>query len=69
MPIGEWFKDELADEFRETVTAVDIDAFAVRDVLAAFEEHREGGGEHGKFLWSVYVFSRWYRRLEDAGTI
>lgn len=69
MPIGEWLKDELADEFRTAVTAVDTDAFERSDVLEIFDDHRDGTSEHGKFLWSVYVFSRWHRRLQADGII
>ena len=69
MPIGEWFKNELATEFRETVTGLDTDLVNTGDVLDVFEDHRTGKGEHGKFLWSVYVFSRWHRRMVDAGVL
>jgi asparagine synthase (glutamine-hydrolysing) len=65
MPIGEWFKNELAGEFRDVLTAVDTGLFDVGDVLDVFEDHRTGTAEHGKFLWSVYVFARWYRRMEN----
>jgi asparagine synthase (glutamine-hydrolysing) len=69
MPIGEWFKTELATEFRETVTGLDTDLVDTEEVLDIFEDHRTGKGEHGKFLWSVYVFARWHRRMVDAGVL
>jgi asparagine synthase (glutamine-hydrolysing) len=69
MPIGEWFKNELATEFRETVTGLDTDLVDTEEVLDVFEDHRTGKGEHGKFLWSVYVFARWHRRMVDAGVL
>jgi len=69
MPIGEWFKNELATEFRETVTGLDTDLFDTEEVLDVFKDHRTGKGEHGKFLWSVYVFARWHRRMVDAGVL
>jgi asparagine synthase (glutamine-hydrolysing) len=69
MPIGEWFKNELATEFRETVTGLDTDLVDPGEVLDVFENHRTGKSEHGKFLWSVYVFARWHRRMVDAGVL
>ena len=69
MPIGEWFKNELATEFRKTVTGLDTDFVDTEEVLDVFEDHRTGNGEHGKFLWSVYVFARWHRRMVDAGVL
>jgi asparagine synthase (glutamine-hydrolysing) len=69
MPIGEWFKNELATEFRETVTGLDTDLVDTEEVLDVFDHHRTGEGEHGKFLWSVYVFARWHRRMVDAGVL
>jgi asparagine synthase (glutamine-hydrolysing) len=69
MPIGEWFKNELATEFRETVTGLDTDLVDTGEALDVFENHRTGKSEHGKFLWSVYVFARWHRRMVDAGVL
>ncbi len=66
MPIGEWFKDELADEFRETVHRLDTDLLDTRSILKAFEEHQTGNSDHEKFLWSVYVFARWHNRMIDS---
>lgn len=69
MPIGEWFKNELASEFRDTVTGVNTDLINHREVMRLFENHKRGESEHGKFIWSVYVFAHWYRRLEADGII
>jgi len=40
-----------------------------KDVLAVFDDHRSGAREHGKFLWSVYVFARWHNRMVDSGVL
>lgn len=69
MPIGEWFKNELADKFRETTTRMDTDLFEIRDILDVLDEHRNGNREYGKFLWSAYVFARWYNRMTDSGVL
>ncbi|WP_435176463.1 asparagine synthase (glutamine-hydrolyzing) [Halorussus sp. AFM4] len=63
MPIGEWFKSELAGEFRTTVMNVETDLLDADMVLTIFEEHCSGRREHGKFLWSVYVFLTWLDRM------
>jgi asparagine synthase (glutamine-hydrolysing) len=69
MPIGEWFKNELATEFEETISELETGLFDTDDVLDVFENHRIGSGEHGKFLWSVYVFARWHRRMKEQGVL
>ena len=67
MPIGEWFKNQLADEFTETVTdcsstLVDTDA-----VLGLHEEHVGGRRDHEWFLWNMYVFATWHKRMIANG--
>lgn len=69
MPIGEWFKHELADEFTATVGEFNADFVDTDAVMNRFAEHSEGRREHGKFLWSVYVFARWHNRMEDQNII
>lgn len=69
MPIGEWFKNDLATEFLETLRTVDtdlLDADAVREV---YDKHCTGRREHGKFLWSVYVFLNWLDRMRSEGVL
>ncbi|MFB6229119.1 MAG: asparagine synthase (glutamine-hydrolyzing) [Halobacteriales archaeon] len=69
MPIGEWFKSELEAEFRETIAALDSNLVNTSAVMDRFGEHTHGRHEHGKFLWSVYVFARWHNRMADKGVI
>ncbi|GGK74954.1 asparagine synthase (glutamine-hydrolyzing) [Haloarcula sebkhae] len=69
MPIGEWFKNELAGEFRDTITGMDTKLFNPREVLDVRDEHVDGNHEHSKFLWSAYVFARWHNRMVDAGVL
>lgn len=69
MPIGEWLKDELADDFQARLDALDtdlIDGLAVREI---YDEHATGRGEHGKFLWAVYVFAVWTDRMREQGLL
>jgi len=69
MPIGAWFRGELAGEFERTVREVETGLLDTRAVLDAFEAHRRGRREHSKFLWSVYVYKRWARRLTQRGIL
>ncbi|WP_276258072.1 asparagine synthase (glutamine-hydrolyzing) [Haloglomus litoreum] len=67
MPVGEWLTGPLAGDFRgalESIRAPFLDRGAVREV---FDAHREGRADHAKFLWSVYVYGRWERRLREEG--
>lgn len=69
MPIGEWFKNELEGEFTETVSALDTHFVDTNAVMDRFAEHKNGRREHGKFLWSIYVFARWHNRLRKREII
>jgi asparagine synthase (glutamine-hydrolysing) len=69
MPIGEWFKHELEEEFRDTVEALDSDLVDTAAVLRHHDAHKRGTAEHSKHLWSVYVFARWHNRMRNQGVI
>jgi asparagine synthase (glutamine-hydrolysing) len=69
MPIGEWFKHELEDEFTATVSGLDTHLVDTSAVMDRFADHKTGTREHGKFLWAVYVFARWHRRMQNQGII
>lgn len=69
MPIGEWFKDELASDFREVLQTVETDVLDEQAVYSVFEEHCRGRHEHGKFLWSVYVFLHWLDRMRTENVL
>lgn len=67
MPIGNWLKNDLAHEFRSTVTestAAQIDTEAVLDL---HNQHTGGRRDHEWFLWNVYVFAQWHRRMVSKG--
>lgn len=63
MPVGEWFKDELAEEYRSTVGDLDTDILDIDKVMSIYEDHLNDRAEHGKFLWTTYVFAKWMRRM------
>ncbi|MFC6733722.1 asparagine synthase (glutamine-hydrolyzing) [Haladaptatus sp. DYSN1] len=69
MPIGEWFRGPMAQEFRITICDDPTDLLEIADILSVFEEHRNGSHDHEKFLWNVYVYARWAKRMADRGLI
>lgn len=69
VPIGEWFKGPLRAEFRETVATVDAAVLDEPSVLDVFDEHCTGRRDHSRFLWSVYVFLQWLRRMRSLGVL
>ncbi|NHN60107.1 MULTISPECIES: asparagine synthase (glutamine-hydrolyzing) [Halorussus] len=69
MPVGEWFKTELAGEFEGAVRSLETDLLDTAAVLNIFKQHCTGRGEHGKFLWSVYVFAQWHEQMRRQGVL
>lgn len=69
MPIGNWFKNDLSDDFRSVVsqsTAVQIDTQAVLDL---HDQHCRGKHDYEWFLWNMYVFAQWHHRMISKGYI
>ncbi|ELZ21461.1 asparagine synthase (glutamine-hydrolyzing) [Natrinema limicola] len=69
MPIGEWFKNDLADEFYSTVSTLDSEIIDVSGVMSIYREHVNDSAEHGKFLWTTYVFAKWFHRMRRENVL
>lgn len=69
VPIGEWFKDELASEFIRAVETTDANVIDVDEVKDLHNDHVYGTGDHANFLWAVYVFVQWFETMERRGVI
>ena len=67
MPIGEWFKNELRADFETLVSEVDAPLLHQRTVLSLLEEHCSGRRDYEWFLWNVYVYVQWYKRMQAQG--
>lgn len=67
IPIGEWLRGPMAVEFRETVRSGPTRLLDTADVHSVYEQHREGHRNYTKFLWNVYVYARWAKRMDDRG--
>jgi asparagine synthase (glutamine-hydrolysing) len=69
MPIGEWFKNELREEFERLVTDVETPLIRADEVRSLLDEHCSGRRDHEWFLWTVYVFTHWYERMQSDGRL
>lgn len=69
MPIGEWLKDDLADEFESRINALNTSLLDIGEVRELYTEHTEGTAEHGKFLWAVYVYAIWANKMREQGVL
>lgn len=65
VPIGEWFKEELSTEFLDTLRKSDTDLVDTAAVETIYDEHVHGSKDHSHFLWAVYVFLKWYDRMDN----
>lgn len=67
MPIGEWFKGPLADDFRATMQSPGIGIIDEEAAFDIYDQHVSNRRENGDFLWSLYVFKKWARRMREQG--
>ena len=66
VPIGEWMRDELRDEFYNTlndaflysVPNLNVDKFKV-----LLEEHMNENKDHTPYIWKLYVLAKWYKEF------
>jgi asparagine synthase (glutamine-hydrolysing) len=69
IPVGEWFKNELASEFIGTLDTTDTDLIDQDVVETIYKEHTHGSKDHTDFLWAVYIFLKWFDRMQQNGYI
>jgi asparagine synthase (glutamine-hydrolysing) len=69
VPIGEWFKNELAAEFTSTLQETGSEILDRNEIMRIYREHTEGNKDHTNFLWAVYVFSRWHNQMRNRGIL
>jgi asparagine synthase (glutamine-hydrolysing) len=65
VPIGEWFKEELRPEFLGVIEETQTEVVDTDFVMDMYREHSAGTEDHAQFLWAVYVFLRWERRMRE----
>ncbi|GAA0668921.1 asparagine synthase (glutamine-hydrolyzing) [Natronoarchaeum mannanilyticum] len=67
MPIGEWFKQDLKEDFKSVVRDVDSSLLNADAILKLHEQHISGRQDYEWFLWNIYVFAHWHRRMKSEG--
>jgi asparagine synthase (glutamine-hydrolysing) len=69
VPVGEWFRAELRDELRQTLTATDSLAAQIFEpawLANLIDEHQSARGNHEHRLWALFMVEHWYRRWKPT---
>lgn len=69
VPVGEWFRGELNEDLRATLTAGDSLAAQVFEptfISRLIEEHQSARVNHEHRLWALYMLEHWYRRWKPT---
>ncbi|MDA2915347.1 asparagine synthase (glutamine-hydrolyzing) [Nitrospinae bacterium AH_259_B05_G02_I21] len=69
VPIGEWFRGELARSARELLLgdALEREGFFRRAAVERlWQEHAAGRVDHSPLLWALLVFGIWYETVHEA---
>jgi asparagine synthase (glutamine-hydrolysing) len=64
VPVGAWFRGELAEPFQDLVLAPNARTGSVLNragVQGLFDAHRSGSAEHGHRLWSLFALESFLR--------
>ncbi|MCU4926473.1 asparagine synthase (glutamine-hydrolyzing) [Halobacteria archaeon AArc-dxtr1] len=67
MPIGEWFKSDLADEFETSIAGLETELLDSQQILDVYEEHDTGSRDYEQFLWNAFVFAKWEQKMRSDG--
>ncbi|MFH1997038.1 MAG: asparagine synthase (glutamine-hydrolyzing) [Candidatus Omnitrophota bacterium] len=65
VPVGEWFRNELKETLLGTFKKEKIDAEGLLNygyIDAIIREHLSGKRDHGRQIWSLFIFEMWYNR-------
>ena len=65
LPTDEWFRTDLRDYARETLTSADARtrAYLKQDRVVGFLDAHDRGSNHGERLWNLVVLETWLRQL------
>lgn len=70
LPIDEWLRGPLKDQFHQTVLSPDSGLAAFINVPFAaqlYRAHCSGRGRYGQVLWSLLVLGRWLKAWGSSG--
>jgi asparagine synthase (glutamine-hydrolysing) len=65
VPIGEWFKNELRSDFLTLVEGTHSGIVSRSRIREIYHQHVNGSRDHSKFLWAIFVYLHWKRRMKD----
>jgi asparagine synthase (glutamine-hydrolysing) len=66
VPIGQWIRKELKEEFIENLSDDFLNQVPNLDVpkfKKMFKMHMEGRQDNSSYIWRVYVLSKWYQEF------
>ena len=71
IPVGEWFRHQWKDYFREIVLSPKAERgyFDMKEVEALFQEHILGRRDHGYRLWALFMLELWHRVFIDGDIV
>ncbi|MFQ5867207.1 MAG: asparagine synthase (glutamine-hydrolyzing) [bacterium] len=71
IPVGEWFRHQWKDYFREIVLSPKAKRgyFDMKEVEALFQEHILGKRDHGYRLWALFMLELWHRVFTDGDIV
>ena len=67
IPLGEWIKNELYDEFKQSLTHPclhTIENLNREQLLVFFNKHISNKADFSTYLWRVFVLSKWLQKHE-----
>lgn len=69
MPIGEWFKSGLANEFEDSINGLQTELLDSQRILEIHQEHVRGSRDYEQFLWNAFVFAKWEQKMRVEGLL
>jgi asparagine synthase (glutamine-hydrolysing) len=66
VPIGQWIRKELKDEFIENLSddfLNQVPNLNVSKFKKMFIDHLEGKSDYSSYIWRVFVLSKWYQEF------
>ena len=69
IPIGEWIRNELKDEFLNNLTDKHlrkIKNLSIDKFKKVLKNHMSNKNDYSTYIWRIYVLSKWYQKNEAS---
>lgn len=67
VPLATWFKGALREKFHHLIFDLDMETGLNRkEIMRLWQEHQSGCRDHGFKLWSIFVYSLWWKNQFKA---